>query len=163
MKNLTREQVLQIYNEWVKKFYRIIKVKNSTYNTQLNVLGNKLFGNKFVGVFSIDTIPKNLKPGSFLITNTKEADVEGEHWLAVVVGAQYKHTGDKTLYIYDTYGRKTKDLVPDAYKRAIGRGYKIKDSHYSAEQSITARSCGLRSLGWMKVVDEVGIKNALRI
>jgi hypothetical protein len=157
MKSMKREEVLKLYNYYVKKFYRIIKVKNSTYNTQLNVLGNKLFGGKFVGVFSINTIPKNLKPGSFLITNTKEAEVEGEHWLAVVIG------NHKTIYIYDTYGRKSKKLIPDAYKRAIGKGYKIKDSHYSAEQSITARSCGLRSIGFLKVVDEVGITNALKI
>jgi len=159
----TREEVLKIYDYWVKKFYRVIKVKNSTYNTQLNVIGNKLFGNKFVGVFSINTIPKNLKTGSFLITNTKEAEVEGEHWLAVVVGNKNKQTGEKTLYIYDSMGRKSKKLIPDAYKKVIGRGYKIKDSHYSAEQSITERSCGIYTTAWLKVVDEIGIKNALKI
>lgn len=153
---MKRSEVLDLYNKIVRRNYKIIKVKNSTMSDQLAEIGKKIFPKKFKGVYSINTIPKNLPNGSYFITNNKKSSDPGEHWLAGVVLNKNK------LAIYDSFGRPSKDLIPSLTQK--GSGWKIVDSHYSNEQGgFGTKSCGLRSISFLSVVDEIGIKNALKI
>jgi hypothetical protein len=38
----------------------------------------------FLGVFSIDTLPKKIKTHYFLICNTSPSNTDGKHWFCVV-------------------------------------------------------------------------------
>jgi hypothetical protein len=42
------------------------------------------FRKKFLGVFSIDTLPKRIKTNHFCICNTSPSNTHGEHWFCIL-------------------------------------------------------------------------------
>ena len=81
---------------------------------------------------------------------------EGIHWVA-------SYQRGKTIYIFDSFGRPTKTLLPEFYKRAVDAGFKIIDTEYDAEQLDHQQDCGIRCLAWIIICKHQGIRNALKI
>ena len=48
-------------------------------NIELNRLGNAIFGDLFLGVFTSDQFPKYIRDGQMFIINNKSSKSEGEH------------------------------------------------------------------------------------
>ena len=91
--------------------------------------------------------------GEYSIVNTD--NYEGIHWTAVY----QEH--DK-VYVFDTFGRDIKKLMPEFAKRAKVQGYNIVNAnkHYDHEQKATQNDCGLRSLAWLILAKSKGIRFA---
>ena len=89
----------------------------------------------FVGVFSINTLPKNLKTGDFLVCNTDSSFGSGKHWFCIVKQAA------KVLECFDSLGI-------DDDKKAILKnqlGFKsVKEIKFNVTrvQSLETSSCG---------------------
>ena len=92
--------------------------------------------------------------GKYAIVNTDNN--KGEHWVA-------SYQKGKTLYIFDSFGRPTKTLMPEFYKRAQNEGLKVVDTEYDAEQLDHQKDCGIRTLAWIIICKHQGIRNALKI
>jgi hypothetical protein len=113
----------------------------STYNTDLNRVCKHLWGSKFKGVLSSDNdIPKT----GYCIVNTDPSYLPGKHWIAICNGL-----------VYDSFGRKTKKLVPNM------KG-SYTDTEYDAEQKESESNCGSRCCAWIHVYDTLG-RDAARL
>lgn len=127
----------------------------STFASDLKRVGQKMFPNKFSGVFARDRIPKHI---IYAIVNLDKHDEKGSHWVALVDTA--KLSGSKgELLVYDSFGRDTKKILPNLE----GRGDVIIDADDDAEQSINEDNCGARVLSWLYIFDNFGKDIALLI
>lgn len=122
------------YNDIYNRLKRAVGV-DTTYSNDLHVVGKKMFHRKFRGVFAINEVPTNLSTGQMAIVNLDRTDEPGSHWIAI-----YKD--HNKLYVYDSFGRHTKKIAPELYKKYRN----IIDCEYDAEQHSKQKDCGLRSL-----------------
>jgi hypothetical protein len=127
--------------------------KKALDDVQLNKLGKELFGKKFIGVFSQDQLPT--RSGYYIINTdtSKKINSNSAHWVAIV---QTK----KTLYIYDSFGRFSKNVLKIISKNNTK---KIVDSRHDAEQFGYTEVCGHLSVAFLCVANDLGIKQALKI
>jgi len=96
-----------LFKNYKKKFIRQLG-KGALYNFQLDALGKQLLGKKYLGTFAQDKLPTR---SGYLIVN---------------VDTSKRIT--KTLYVYDSYGRLTKNVLNLKTKK------KIVDSKHDPEQ-----------------------------
>lgn len=125
-----------------------------TDNKQLEKYGYALLGSRFKGVYAQDQLPVN-KSGMYIMNN-QTSKLGGEHWVAIFSTA-------KTIYVWDSFGRKSKNLLRILTRRAKAIGKNIVDSDYDRDQEITSAVCGPLSLGWLLTVKKLGISNALKV
>lgn len=128
----------RIYHEIVDILTQIIP--NTTSNHELDDLGKLFLGQKFGGVYSSDTLPKEK---GYYIVNLDTSNMPGSHWVGV-----YR---DDETYVYDSFGRE--NLLP------IKAIYTENDK----EQLTISTNCGARSLAWLILVDKWGIGAGLQI
>ena len=133
---------MELYNKVLVKIEKIIG-SGSTSDVQLLDLCNKLFGQRFKGVYAFDDTFE-LKHSEMAIFNLDTKKQPGSHWCAVVK--------DKRHYItYDSFGRninlKKNNIMTED----------------DPEQNINESNCGQRSVAWLVVVSVKGIKTALTI
>ena len=124
----------------------------TTYQSQLDNIAKKIFGNRYKGSFSSDQIPK-LENDECCIANLDDSSKPGSHWISL-----YKKNND--IYVYDSFGRSSKKIIPSVFKSGNGT---IKDTDYDSEQKINENNCGQRSLAWLCYLEEYGVKKALKI
>jgi hypothetical protein len=137
------KQVTKLYNNYTKQI--VSQLGNGvTYTTQLSSMCNHLFKNKYKGTFSSDTLPKLSKSKPYAIVNVDTSKQPGSHWIACC------HTQNRML-IYDSFGRNTKSLMKNVYKK-----YKTIDSDRDAEQKDSEQNCGSRCISFLMVCDELG-------
>jgi len=143
------KEIEKIYNEYVKKIISIFGNKETT-TTILNNIGYKLFKNKYKGTYASNQVPLLNNKQPYCIINVDKSNMQGSHWVAVA----YKN---KKVYVYDSFGRKTKSLIPHFR-------YKIyQDTEYDPEQNKSEDNCGQRCLAWLLIFDKYGPKKALQI
>jgi hypothetical protein len=147
---LSEKEVKAKFNKYKKNLFKIMG-KKSTTNHQLDTIGKQLFGAKYIGTFSQSYKPKKKPDHQYFIINTDLANMPGVHWVAVV-------KNKNTYYIYDSFGRTSKRLLP-----VFTQGRLIIDSDYDAEQFGDSEICGQLCLSFLQVVKEFGIRNALLI
>ena len=70
------------------------------------------------------------------------------HWVAI-------YQTPKTLYIYDSYGRLTKNVLKIISKTTTK---KIVDSKHDPEQYGHTNICGHLAISWLCVVHDLGIR-----
>jgi len=147
--NNKEKVAMQYYNDTL---YDIMKKLGNgiTDSIQLNKMGKKMFGNKYLGTFPSDLIP-NEKNG-YCVANLDNQYQSGSHWVAIVL------TPPK-MYVYDSFGRKTIKILP-RYKNT---NIIIKDADYDAEQNVKEENCGSRSLAWLNVWNKLGGNYAMLI
>ena len=124
-----------------------------TDNEQLEIIATSLLPKKFKGVYSQDTVPD--KPGYYIV-NTDLYGKPGVHWVGVVITRQ-------RVYVWDSFGRSSNKLLKALSKNSKIANKLIVDADYDPEQKISEMLCGQISLAWLLTVDEVGIKNALKV
>jgi hypothetical protein len=123
----------KIYNITLQEIEKMMGKNSTTFSDELHTLGKKLLGEKFVGVYPADKIPK-LRDGQYVIANLDEHDMPGSHWIGIV-------KDNKNFLIYDSFGRPGKSIIPTL----IGRG-KLIDTDLDAEQNEKEDNCGQRSI-----------------
>ena len=127
--------------------------KSALDEDQINKICKELLGTKFKGVFPQDKLPST--SGMYIINTDSSKKINSDtcHWMAIV-------QTPKTLYIYDSYGRTTKHMLPLIYNNTKK---KIVESFHDAEQFRYTALCGHLSCSWLCVVKELGIRKALTI
>lgn len=140
---MNKKQIEKEFKKAKKRMVELIGHNNTTFDGELDVVGKKLFGRKFRGVFPSDKIP-TLKESEMAILNLDESDEPGTHWVAV-----YKN--DREILIYDSFGRDTYRIIPSL--KGSGNG-KISAAENDAEQSEDETNCGQWCLAFLYMVDK---------
>ena len=112
---------------------------------------SKLFKTKFLGVFMQNSrIPS--KDG-YMIINNDFIGGPGIHWLAcVLVG--------KNLYIYDSFGRLGRNILPNLVTRMKQKGYTIHNTDPTDQDQYGNKSvdCGHRCISALQICKDHGIR-----
>jgi hypothetical protein len=127
-----------------------------TTSTELTKKGRELFGSKYKGTYSQDTVPR-FSEDAYFIFNTDVQNKPGVHWL----GGVYDKAKHKYI-IFDSFGRNISRLVPFFVKQHNADS-EIVDNDHHVRQSKNGDDCGERSLAWLKLVDEHGINFARKL
>lgn len=107
------------------------------------------FGSKFLGV-RMQNEPFPSKSG-YGIMNTDLAGGRGLHWVAVVkVGRQ--------TYLYDSFGRRAKSIVPKFTKRVARGGSAVRNADTTDQDQYGYKSvdCGHRCISALMIADSMG-------
>lgn len=141
-----------------KKQQQILKKMRSVYGNksldtdQLDDIGKTMMGKDYCGTFAYDQYPANAPECSYAIINTDNSRQTGTHWLSV-----YKN--DKTLYIFDSFGRFSKNVIKKFVKSHIDMGFKIVDVNKTSDQGNSAEDCGLRSMATLLLIKKYGVSS----
>lgn len=146
----------QLYNHYLKKYVYPLIGNKTTYETELLGAGKKLFGVKFKGVYPSDRIPKLNDLSPYCILNLDKSTESGSHW---VVLAKMPYPSNDSIF-YDSFGRDYKKIIPDINYSGNG---KIKNTEKDKEQKYKETDCGARCLGFLLVLENNGVKSALKI
>lgn len=143
-----KQQAEKIYKKELQKMIKLVGNK-TTFSDKLDKVAIKLFGNRFMGVFPNDKIPKNIKMGYFLIANLDNSNEPGSHWVGIIKEKDI-------IWVYDSFGRNIHKIMPGIY----GKRRKIKSTERDAEQHKKEENCGARVLAFLSVFNKHGIKYA---
>jgi hypothetical protein len=152
-KGPSRLQPQHIHTILTNKYVK--ELGNHALNTtELNNMGKHLFRSKYLGTVPQDNV--TFGKSGYMIVNTDTSKGKGKHWVALYITP-------KTVYVYDSYGRKTSTLLKVLTRQAKLRKIKLVDSRRDAEQANNTVVCGHMSLAWLTVVKMMGIRQALKI
>ena len=101
---MSKYQILSNFEDNLIMVENKLKKTGLTNNIELNKLGKKLLGDKFLNVYMANKLPR-MKNNEYCIINNKSSKSHGEHWLALV-----KYGNKK--YIWDSFARNYKTLSP---------------------------------------------------
>lgn len=132
------------YNKFLREIAIPLVGNGVTIGADLAVVGKKLFGDKFAGVFPSNRIPPLKPPALYTILNLDEHDEPGSHWIALA-------KDNLVVWVYDSFGRPTQRILPD-----IGQKFDFFDVDADAEQLARETNCGARSLAWLMVFECFG-------
>ena len=141
-----------LFKQYKKKIIQELGRK-ALDDLQINNICKELIGKKFKGVFAQDKLPNTT---GFMIVNTdssKKINSTTCHWVGI-------YSTPKTLYIYDSFGRHTKNILPLIYNKTKK---KIVESYNDAEQWGYTELCGHLACSWLCVANDLGIRKALTI
>jgi hypothetical protein len=152
-KTKKEKQIELVYNKILKQIIEPLSGDGTTYLTELNGIGKKLFGVKFKGVFPSDKIPKLNDLSPYAILNLDTSKQPGSHWVAI---AKSPHKNETLLY--DSFARKGSKIIKSlSYS---GNGRIINSDLKDAEQRVEETNCGARCLAYLVVVEKYGWENA---
>ena len=146
----------RIYCIEIKKYFnelkdRIIKIwgNKALYDNQITDIGQQLLGKKYVGTFPIDRVPLS-GSDKYMIANVDGSGFPGSHWVAVFL------KGD-TIYVYDSFARKSKKLLKPLHDKAKKYKKNIIDINAKSDQKNHTEICGAISLSFLYIVHKYGI------
>lgn len=141
-----------IYNGILQEIERIMGKNTETSNFELNDIGNRIFGKKYIGTFSSDKIPK-LKKNQMCIANLDSSNQPGSHWVCFYCN-EYER-----CYFYDSFGRKAK-----SFKNIQKRNRILQEAQdYDAEQEYSESNCGQRAISWLCCCEVMPMKDVMDI
>ena len=143
------ENVFRLYKaELISKLGR-----KALSNDTIDKYGKILFQSKYRGSFAQDQ--KFEKKSGYYIINTDLEKGPGLHWIALILTP-------KTAYIYDSFSRDPKKLLPHLIQHL--KNYKIVSSdRKDSEQKGDSAICGHNCLAFLLVAQKLGIKSAIKI
>ena len=147
---MDEREVMKHFNKYKKSLIKQLGTKATT-DKQLTAVGKSLFGSKYIGTFSSDYKPRPTPAKQYFIINVDGYDAPGSHWLGI-----FKN--NKTYYLFDSYGRNAKRLVPN-----FAGGKHIVSTDNDVDQSKTSEICGALCLAWLCTADKLGIRAALKV
>ena len=141
-----------IYNKLINALETHYDNETKT-NTDLIRIGEAVFTPLDDNVMRNADYDFNKMDGEYSIINNDNG--AGEHWLAV-------YQEGSSVYVFDTFGRDIKTLMPEFHARARTQGYNIikANKKYEHEQGVKQNDCGLRSLAWLILAKSKGIRFA---
>ena len=111
--------------------------RNETSDDQLDNIGKEIFKSKWGGVMSAENIRLDKRTSNkYFILNTGGLKSGGIHWIGLVVKE------GKTIYVYDSFGRRSSMILRSLVKQANENGYKIIESYNDREQRNSSALCG---------------------
>ena len=155
MKTLTEANAHKKFEQYARQLIKVLGRKATT-GKQIDTVGKRLFGNKYMGSYAQDDKSIPWRNNKFYIINTDKKNGPGIHWVSL-------YNAGKTAYLYDSYGRNHKSLLRHLTKQLKEKNIKIVNSDQDKEQSKSSAICGPLSLAWLAVVHNYGIRSALKI
>ncbi len=149
---MNHKQVNELYERVLSHICNEMDNDGTTKASDLDHMGKKMFGSKFLGIYSADTIPK-MNNGTYIIVNTDDSNGPGEHWMGLV-------KNKSNVVVYDSFGRKTIKILPEIYQSGNGC---IVESENDAEQKESEDNCGQRVLAAIYVYDKHGLQALKKI
>lgn len=166
------QEAEDLYNLVLEELIYPLVGKRVTFGRDLTKAGLKLFGMNYMGTFASDQIPHSLGkvPGTgkgatgtrwidsanvsaksplYLITNLDDSNMPGSHWVALAFDV-----GTKLIWVYDSFGRKTGDILPQLAKQFGKKNLRMAQD--DSEQHLSEDDCGGRSLAFLYVFDRHG-------
>jgi hypothetical protein len=136
----------------------IVKEWGSSALNDLEVtkIGKILLGSKYLGTFPQDKTPFT-NSSKYFIINVDKFGLSGSHWCAVYQDSK------KNMYMYDSFARPSRNLLPYLYKNAKDKGFKLIDVNKKSDQHKNSFICGPISLSFLKSVEKFGIEAAKNI
>ena len=130
---MNKQNITSMYNKLVSaltSFYNC----NSKTNTELIQIGRVIFEPLGDNVMRNADYDFNRMDGEYSIINTDNG--VGEHWLSV-------YQERNSVYVWDSFGRDIKKLMPEFAKRAKVKGYNIINANkkYEHEQEVKQNDC----------------------
>ena len=125
-------------------------------DTTINRVCKKLFA-AWGSVSPCDTV--KLQPYHYYVINVDTHDKPGSHWLAC-------YTSGKRAYVYDSYGRDIKKLVPQLIKSIQKAGMTLGKTNlisHMEQRGYTSETCGDYAISFLLVVRDFGITRARNI
>jgi len=145
-----------LYKKILKDVVYPLLGKQITYMSDIDSIGHRFLKHKFKGVYPSDKIPKLSDLTPYAILNLDKSEEPGSHWIAIA-----KIPGKtKKIALYDSFGRHHSKIIKNI--ELSGNG-KIINSDPDAEQSFEENDCGSRSIGWLLLFENFGVKKALYI
>jgi hypothetical protein len=153
-----REHRLQAKAYHNKLTKEIVKEWGSHALNDLEVtkIGKILLGNKYKGTYPQDRVPFTNSEKYFVI-NVDRHGFPGSHWCAVF------QDSNRNMYMYDSFARPSKKLLPYLYKNAKDKGFKLINVNGKSDQHKNSFICGPISLSFLKAVEKFGIQSAMHI
>ncbi len=159
-KQIEKLEAESIYSLVLQEIIYPLVGKRITFGRDLTRAGLKLFGKNYMGTFASDQIPDSLgkdvnannvsgNSPLYLITNLDDSNEPGSHWVALAFDA-----GTKKIWVYDSFGRKTGDILPQLAKQ-FGKN-NLRMAEDDSEQHLSEDDCGARSLAFLYVFDRYG-------
>ena len=154
-KKFDKELKLQAKVYYNKLTREIVKEwgNHALNDLEVTKIGKILLGSKYLGTFPQDKTP--FKPGYFII-NVDHQGSSGSHWCAIF-------SSNKTMYMYDSFARPSRKLLPYLYKNAKEKDYKLIDVNGKSDQHKNSNICGPICLSWLSSVNKFGIEAARHI
>lgn len=153
---MLEKEVEKEFRKYKSKLIR--KLGNHALDTdEINNECRALFGKKFQGTYAQDQkFP--LKPGYYVI-NTDTKNGPGEHWIGLILT-------NKSAYLYDSFCRDPKVIVPHLVKRLSK--YTIKYDKHDAEQRMTYKgrmvvNCGHSCISFLMIAHNFGIRASMKV
>jgi NDP-sugar pyrophosphorylase family protein len=148
-KSQKEKGVENAYTNILKQVVEPLSGDKTTYLTELNGVGKKLFGVKYKGTFPSDKIPRLNDLSPYAILNLDKSTESGSHWVAIA-----KHPNKNETLLYDSFARRGTKIIPSLTYSGNGR---IIDSDLKdREQEIVETNCGARCLAYLVVVEKYG-------
>jgi len=159
MKSKSELEAEALFEKYKKKYIKKLGTK-ALYDDQLDKVGKKEFGNRWGGIYAVDEQFKTTNNKYFII-NTDTKDSSGEHWIAIKLAP-------KKLYFYDSFSRDAKKITPILLKRFKNRQIIQADQKDTEQMPVDKNGnqteiCGVLCLSWLNVIQELGIRKALKI
>lgn len=173
------QEAEDLYNLVLEELIYPLVGKRVTFGRDLTKAGLKLFGMNYMGTFASDQIPHSLGkvPGTgkgatgtrwidsanvsaksplYLITNLDDSNMPGSHWVALAYDIPDESLGKKQglIWVYDSFGRKTGDILPQLAKQFGKNNLRMADD--DAEQKLIEDDCGARCLAFLYIFDRHG-------
>ena len=142
------ESEVERLNNYILSNVTQILGNTTTYQSDLEKLGQRIFNNKFIGVYPSDRIPK-MKSNTYAIINLDSSDGPGSHWVSIM-----KRIND--VLLYDSFGRPSSEILQSLAKS--GNGKVINAGVGDAEQDDEETNCGARSIAALILYDLYGYK-----
>ena len=151
-----KELRLQAKAYHTKLTREIVKIWGSNALNDLDItkIGKILLGSKYLGTFPQDKA--KFKPGYFII-NVDKSGFPGSHWCSLFVDSK------KNMYMYDSFARPSKKLLPYLYDMAKKKDYKLINVNGKSDQHKNSFICGPLSIAWLKAVEKFSIDSARHI
>ena len=148
-------QVMTYFRKYKKHIISILG-KDALQGTTLQDTGEKLFGSKFRGVFSQNEKTLDVSKTGYYIINTDIVGKPGIHWVAL-------YTTAKTVYVFDSFGRKSARLLSHLVSKARLNNKRIIDTDHDRDQTNNSNICGQLCVAWLMVVKSIGIRGAMLV
>jgi hypothetical protein len=148
---LTEKHAEAKYFPLYRQMLQEIGHDGSTGNMELDRVGRKFLGAKYLGSFAQDKVPTKIytKGKHYAIVNVDTAGMRGTHWVGLA-----SLPGSNRVMVFDSFGRATKTLLP------LLRQNFVVDTDRDAEQRIVQLSCGQFALAWLVFFDRYGPTSA---
>lgn len=156
---MSEKDVEKIFNGFKNRIIKQVGNK-ALYDTHIDKICHNLFASKYGGTFPQDSSVE-IKNNKYYIINTDKTGNEGIHWVAL-------YTTPKKAYMYDSYARTGKKVLPILSKKLSQKGYGIQMSDRSdVEQDDKIKKqdeiCGQLCISWLLTLHCAGIKKAMLI